>query len=51
VCKRLSRGTLTGFKAADDTWRVVLDTADTAPDDPGQSAGQRQDRTTPPYKT
>jgi hypothetical protein len=51
VRKHLNRGKLPGFKAADGTWRVVLNTADTAPADPGQSAGQRQDRTTPPYKT
>ena len=51
VRKRLNRGTLTRFKVADGTWRVVLNKADTAPDGPGQPAGQRQDRTTPPYKT
>ena len=44
VRKRLNRGTLPGFKAADGTWRVVLDTVDSRPDDSGQPAGQRQDK-------
>jgi hypothetical protein len=44
VRKRLNRGKLSGFKAADGTWRVVLDTADSRPDHPGQLAGQRQDK-------
>jgi hypothetical protein len=44
VRKRLNRGKLAGFKAADGTWRVVLNTADSRPDDPGQPAGQRQDK-------
>jgi hypothetical protein len=33
--KRLQRGTIAGFKAADGSWRVVLDS-------PGQNAGQDQ---------
>src|SRR3954471_16397539 len=34
--KRLQRGTVAGFKAADGTWRVVLDKVDTPQDSPGQ---------------
>jgi hypothetical protein len=37
VRKRLQRGTLQGFKAADGTWRVMLDK-------PGQGGGQAQDK-------
>jgi hypothetical protein len=40
VRKRLNRGTLKGFKAADGTWRVVLNKADRRQDKPGQPAGQ-----------
>jgi hypothetical protein len=38
--KRLQRGTVQGFKAADGSWRVVLNTADNGLDSPGQTAGQ-----------
>jgi len=38
--KRLQRGTITGFKAADGTWRVVLDKVDSGVDSPGQMGGQ-----------
>jgi hypothetical protein len=34
--KRLQRGTIAGFKAADGSWRVVLDRVDS----PGQMGGQ-----------
>jgi hypothetical protein len=37
--KRLQRGTIAGFKAADGTWRVVLDRVDS----PGQMGGQGLD--------
>jgi hypothetical protein len=37
--KRLQRGTIAGFKAADGTWRVVLDRVDS----PGQMGGQALD--------
>jgi hypothetical protein len=40
--KRLQRGTVQGFKAADGSWRVVLDTVDNRLDSPGQTAGQDQ---------
>lgn len=34
--KRLQRGTIAGFKAADGSWRVVMDKVDS----PGQMGGQ-----------
>jgi hypothetical protein len=37
--KRLQRGTIAGFKAADGNWRVVLDKVDS----PGQMGGQGLD--------
>jgi hypothetical protein len=40
--KRLQRGTIAGFKAADGSWRVVLDTVDKGLDSPGQTAGPNQ---------
>jgi hypothetical protein len=40
--KRLQRGTIAGFKAADGNWRVVLDTVDNRLDSPGQNAGPNQ---------
>jgi hypothetical protein len=42
--KRLQRGTIAGFKAADGSWRVVLDTVDNRLDSPGQTAGPPQDK-------
>jgi hypothetical protein len=46
VRKRLQRGTIKGFKAADGTWRVVLDRVDSSQDkvdngldSPGQDDG------------
>ena len=41
--KRLQRGTVAGFKAADGTWRVVLDKVDTPQDSPGQIGGHALD--------
>jgi hypothetical protein len=38
--KRLQRGTVAGFKAADGSWRVVLDRVDSRLDSPGQIGGQ-----------
>jgi hypothetical protein len=38
--KRLQRGAITGFKAADGSWRVVLDAVDNRLDSPGQTGGQ-----------
>jgi hypothetical protein len=40
--KRLQRGAIAGFKAADGSWRVVLDTVDNRLDSPGQAAGPNQ---------
>ena len=44
VRKRLQRGKIKGFKAADGAWRVVLDRVDNKQDKPGQAAGQKQDK-------
>jgi hypothetical protein len=41
--KRLQRGTIAGFKAADGTWRVVLDKVDSRQDSPGQMGGHGLD--------
>jgi hypothetical protein len=38
--KRLQRGAIAGFKAADGSWRVVLNTVDNRLDSPGQTGGQ-----------
>jgi hypothetical protein len=43
IRKRLQRGKIKGFKAADGAWRVTLDKVDTKQDSPGQTAGQEQD--------
>jgi hypothetical protein len=41
--KRLQRGTIAGFKAADGSWRVVLDKVDSRQNIPGQMGGQGLD--------
>lgn len=40
VRKRLQRGKIKGFKAADGAWRVVLDRPDTPGQQPGHCPGQ-----------
>ena len=44
IRKRLQRGKLKGYKAADGTWRVNLDRVDSKQDNLGQTAGQEQDK-------
>lgn len=41
IRKRLQRGKIKGFKAADGTWRVTLDRVNNKQDSPGQAAGQQ----------
>jgi hypothetical protein len=52
IRKRLQRGRIKGFKAADGTWRVSLDRVDRRQDNKqdsaGQAAGQEQDKKVQP---